>query len=384
MLKPLCAYRTEHNKAHLVPSRSVDSYTPAQLYDKLENNPYSFLQIIRPETDLLLTNEERFERIRERLNGFIENNIFELDSEPGYYLYEQTTRTSKYTGLIGLLNVNDTKVHLHENTLDSREKLFAAYLETTGFQAEPILIFGASSTDRKSLISTVKLERPIFDFFTTNEIGHRMWKVDGTIAEELALSFETTSDYFLADGHHRYASSCRVAESLDKNEGAQNILAMFMDEEEIGIDAFERWLRIEDGNRSIDDFSEVFTLERKEGSFDTVEGDIEVFIEHNWWTLHYKEDRDKRLPPEYLLTDVLKPLFGVQDAKTDQRVTYIHQNGDDLSGVMSTKGFTIGFRLPSVDVAVLKETALNGGVMPPKSTYIEPKLRSGMLLHVFK
>ena len=123
MLKPLRAYRPEGNKAHLVPSRSVDSYSARQLLDKLENNPYSFLQVIRPETDLLLTNEERFQRIRERLDDFIEAGVFREDEKEGYFLYEQRTNGKSFTGLIGLLDVNTARIHLHENTLESRERL---------------------------------------------------------------------------------------------------------------------------------------------------------------------------------------------------------------------------------------------------------------------
>lgn len=384
MLKPLSAYRPEGNKAHLVPSRSVDSYTAPQLFDKLQNNPYSFLQIIRPETEILMTNEDRFERIRHRLDSFIEAGIFKLDQEAAYFLYEQKVGGKTYTGIVGLLDVNEAAIHLHENTLESREQLFADYLITAGFQAEPILVFGSSSKQQRDIISEVKKEAPVFDFYTTNEIGHKLWAINGLVRDELEVMLEGQRDYFLADGHHRYGSTCKVAQALKENPNAQYILTMFMDEEEIGIDSFERWLNTSNLEVKLDDFNKSFHVSKKIGGFESVEADLELFWEGQWYCLDFKVEIDKSLPPAYLMDGVLEPFFGIKDAKKDKRITYIHQEPFDQSPVMISKGLSLGFRLPAVSVEVLKKTALAGGTMPPKSTYIEPKLRSGMLLHIFK
>lgn len=384
MLKPLSAYRPEANKAHLVPSRSVDSYTASQLLDKLQNNPYSFLQIIQPETEILLTNEERFERIRSRLDGFIEAGILRLDQEECYFLYEQTFQGKTYTGIIGLLDVNEAKIHLHENTLESRERLFADYLSTTGFQAEPILVFGPSSAEQNQVIAQVKESKPLFDFYTTNEIGHRLWRINGEMRLVLENILQRQRDYFLADGHHRYGSTLKVAQTLPENPEAQKILTMFMDEQEIGIDSFERWLNTTGLTVGLDKFEKDFEVVKKTSTFKSVESDLELFWQGQWYSLNFREVIEKSLPPAYLISRVLEPYFGIIDAKTDHRISYIHQESFDQSKAMINKGLNLGFRLPPVRVEVLKKTALAGGIMPPKSTYIEPKLRSGMLLHLFK
>lgn len=384
MLKPLSAYRPEGNKAHLVPSRSVDSYTPAQLFDKLQNNPYSFLQIIRPETEILMTNADRFERIRMRLDQFIDAGVFEFDKELSYFLYEQSFAGRMYTGIIGLLNVKKAKIHLHEKTLESRENLFAEYLETTGFQAEPILVFGAASKKQKEIVAEVKKGRPTFDFFTTNEIGHRLWTISSDLCKELEEALQSQQEYFLADGHHRYGSTCKVAASLEENQAAQHILAMYMDEEDIGIDSFERWIDTTAFNVGLEAFESSFTISKKTSGFESVDADLELFVQGQWYCLNFKQQLDKSLPPAYLMSEVLEPIFGIKDAKKDKRITYVHQEPFDQSSVMLSKGLNLGFRLPPVSVEVLKKTALEGGTMPPKSTYIEPKLRSGMLLHLFK
>ena len=384
MLKPLSAYRPEGNKAHLVPSRSVDAYTPAQLFDKLENNPYSFLQIIRPETEILMTNEDRFERIRLRLDQFISKGVFKLDKEPSYFLYEQSVAGRTYTGIIGLLDVNKAKIHLHEKTLESREDLFAEYLKITGFQAEPVLVFGKASQSQKDIVSEIKKGGSTFDFYTTNEIGHRLWTVSSDLCNSLQEALKDQHEYFLADGHHRYGSTCKVAKSLEGNEAAQYILTMFMDEEDIGIDSFERWIDTTGLDIGLEAFKHNFSISKKTDDFESVDADLELFTQGQWYCLNFRGRLDKSLPPAYLISEILEPIFGIKDVKKDKRITYIHQEPFDQSSVMLSKGLNLGFRLPPVSVEVLKKTALEGGTMPPKSTYIEPKLRSGMLLHLFK
>jgi uncharacterized protein (DUF1015 family) len=384
MLKPFRAIRAERNKAHLVPSRSVDLYSTEQLYDKLRNNPYSFLQVIRPETDILITNQERFERIRSRLNQFIDKGIYQLDESPSYFLYEQKSAGRIYSGFIGLLDVNKAEVHLHEKTLESREKLFAEYLESTGFQAEPILVFGASDAKRTELMEKVKLSVPIFDFFTTNEIGHKLWAVTGDLKITLEENFRKNNAYFLADGHHRFGSTKRVAENLKQSQEAQMILTMFMDEKDIGIDSFERWINISNMDFTLELLHDSFEVNQKKGGFEKVEGDIEMFFQGEWFVLKSKQIINRDLPPEYLFSHILNPIFGIKDAKKDRRINYAHQKTFDQSEEMLAKELEVGFRLPPVSVETLKATALAGGTMPPKSTYIEPKLRSGMMLHIFK
>ncbi len=384
MLKPLSAYRPEGNKAHLVPSRSVDAYTPAQLFDKLENNPYSFLQIIRPETEILMTNEDRFERVRLRLDQFISKGVFKLDKEPSYFLYEQSVAGRTYTGIIGLLDVNKAKIHLHEKTLESREDLFAEYLKITGFQAEPVLVFGKATQSQKDIVSEIKKGGPTFDFYTTNEIGHRLWTVSSDLCNSLQEALKDQQEYFLADGHHRYGSTCKVAKALVGNKAAQCILTMYMDEEDIGIDSFERWLDTTGLDIGLEAFEHNFSISKKTDDFESVDADLELFTQGQWYCLNYRGRLDKSLPPAYLMSEVLEPIFGIKDAKKDKRITYLHQEPFDQSSVMLSKGLNLGFRLPPVSVEVLKKTALEGGTMPPKSTYIEPKLRSGMLLHLFK
>ena len=109
-----------------------------------------------------------------------------------------------------------------------------------------------------------------------------------------------------------------------------------------------------------------------------------MFFQGEWFVLKSKQIINRDLPPEYLFSHILNPIFGIKEAKKDRRINYVHQKTFDQSEEMLAKGLEVGFRLPPVSVETLKATALAGGTMPPKSTYIEPKLRSGMMLHIFK
>ena len=139
-----------------------------------------------------MTNEDRFERIRLRLDQFIAAGVFKLEKHQSYFLYVHYLAGRMYTGIIGLLDVNQAKIHLHEKTLESRENLFAEYLKTTGFQAEPVLVFGKASQRQRDIVSEVKKGRPTFDFYTTNEIGHRLWTVSSIIARSSKRHFKVS------------------------------------------------------------------------------------------------------------------------------------------------------------------------------------------------
>ena len=176
--------------------------------------------------------------------------------------------------------MNKAEVHLHEKTLESREKLFAEYLESTGFQAEPILVFGASDSQRTDLMERIKLTVPIFDFFTTNEIGHKLWAITGDLKVTLEENFAKTISIFWQMVTIGLALQ-KELQRMKHCEEAQMILTMFMDEEEIGIDSFERWINISDMNFSLDQLYDRFEVNKKVGGFEMVEGDIEMFFQGN-------------------------------------------------------------------------------------------------------
>ena len=388
MLRPFKAVRPTRDKAYLVATRSYITYGPEELYDKLSNNPYTFLHVINPNALPELHYTERFSAVRSRYNRFEKEGIFIQDDQPTYYLYEQSTPTAAYTGVIGLLDaesvVNGTTLP-HEKTIAKREHIFARYLGITGFQAEPVLVFGEADEHYDSLVKRIKEERPEYEFSSTDKYSHRLWVVPSDYVNALAAFFEHSGTKYIADGHHRLASSVRVAQEAPDNPLAQGILCMFMAEEQVGIESFERWFDLSSDSFELTDLEAQYDVSPIDAPSENFQGaSFQLFFEGNWHSLHSKKLKGEVLPSQELLDTILNPLLDVVDPRNDARLHYHRQTALDRSAEMLQQGYALGFRLPPVSVKLLKEIAVNKGSMPPKSTYIEPKLRSGLLLHLFK
>ena len=388
MLRPFKAVRPTRDKAYLVATRSYITYGPEELDDKLSNNPYTFLHVINPNAFPELHYKERFSAVRSRYNRFEKEGIFIQEDQPTYYLYEQRTPTATYTGVIGLLDAESVANGMtlpHEKTIAKREHIFARYLSITGFQAEPVLVFGSVNDAYKERVAHLKEDRPEYEFSSTDGYLHRMWVVPQHQASELASFFEKSGTKYIADGHHRLASSVLVAQDAKDNPLAQGVLCMFMAEEQVGIESFERWFDLSKDSFDLSDLEPHYILERIEGPTDDFNGvSFQCFFAGKWYALHSRFSTEEILPSQELLDTILHPLLDVVDPRNDARLQYHRQTQSDRSNEMVRKGYALGFRLPPVSVKLLKEIAVNKGSMPPKSTYIEPKLRSGLLLHLFK
>ena len=388
MLRPFKAVRPTRDKAYLVATRSYITYGPEELDDKLSNNPYTFLHVINPNALPELHYTERFSAVRSRYNRFEKEGIFIQDDQPTYYLYEQSTPTAAYTGVIGLLDaesvVNGTTLP-HEKTIAKREHIFARYLSITGFQAEPVLVFGEADEHYDSLVKRIKEERPEYEFYSTDKYSHRLWVVPSDYVNALAAFFEHSGTKYIADGHHRLASSVRVAQEAPDNPLAQGILCMFMAEEQVGIESFERWFDLSSDSFELTDLEAQYDVSPIDAPSENFQGaSFQLFFEGNWHSLHSKKLKGEVLPSQELLDTILNPLLYVVYPRNYARLHYHRQTALDRSAEMLQQGYALGFRLPPVSVKLLKEIAVNKGSMPPKSTYIEPKLRSGLLLHLFK
>jgi len=389
MLHPFKATRPTRDKAYLVATRSYISYEPFELEDKLENNPYTFLHVINPNALPEASYERRFEAVRERFDAFMQEGVFLQEELATYYLYRQKTPTHEFLGVIGLLDADSVaqgKTLPHEKTLERREKLFEKYLDTTGFQAEPVLIFGSVNEAYEQCLAEVQLDRPEYEFSSTDRYLHQLWPVPEQWVGVLQEFFAQAGTKYIADGHHRLASSVRVAQGRPENPLAQGVLCMFMSEKQLSIQAFERWMKLEDRVFDVNDLGTAYSVVPLGGpSAELGEHNFEMYWEGRWYGLIHKDKAaDEVLATQLLLDSILKPLFEVHDERNDSRLRYVRQSEVDTSAAMGKRGYNLGFRLPPVSVKLLKEIAENRGSMPPKSTYIEPKLRSGLLLHVFK
>ncbi len=405
---PFKAVLPTRDKVHLVASRSYINYTKPHLKGKLESNPFSFLHIINPDFYLpkkVTRHNIKYDMVKEKYLDFLNRGYFYKKEEIGFYLYRQIKNGKSYTGIIAGASVNDYlsgKIKIHEHTLTKREKLFEAYLEHTGFNAEPVLMTHPHSDKLISIKEKITESRPEFDFSTTDYVQHQFWIIDKPQdIKAITKEFLKFNSLYIADGHHRSASSVLLAKDYGELQndslGINFFMSLFIDEDELNILPFNRLLS------SIKPFSEYEFIEKVKEQFNEViaiEGEfigptkhheIGMYINNNWFLLKSKISEEaekhptKRLDPQILSDKVFENILGIIDIKKDKRVRFV--SGTD--GVKSiekqvNKGLAkVGFALHGLNIKDVKLVADANMVMPPKSTWIEPKLRSGLVIYEF-
>jgi uncharacterized protein (DUF1015 family) len=397
-LRPFRAWRPVPDKAHLVGSRSYVSYDPEQLAEKLEGNPYTYLHIIHPDgmKPEELSRSERFGRVRQAFKEFCVEGILVRDEVPGIYVYEQSAKGMLSRGIVVGVSVEDYRagrIKVHEHTLTARENLFAEYLGHTGVNAEPVLLADPSGDAWQHLLDPVFGTRPEYDFSTTDKVRHRLWAVsDVDWRVRLQKAFSEVPALYIADGHHRMASSARLAEA----NGATDVspeswcLAFIVPQTQLYIRNFDRVvsdLGDLDETGLLAALSSIGTLETVEKPH-TKHGSIAVRTTSGWHVLHLPK-ADTTLPPAEQLDCarlselVLGPVLGIADLRTDARVSFVPgtEGTKYLDRLVESGKAAVAFHLHPVEFAELKAVSDTGGIMPPKSTYIEPKLRSGLTVY---
>jgi uncharacterized protein (DUF1015 family) len=226
IVRPFNAVRPSRDKVHLVASRSYVSYTRPQLRSKLHDNPFSFLHIIHPDMGAqklhkITDPQQRFDLVKKKYHEFIADEILVRDEKPGFYIYRQTKNGHPFTGIIGAVAVDDYlngKVKIHEQTLAKREATFTQYLDVTNINAEPVLLMSERSGSIESIFEKYLATRPEYDFTTTNKVRHQLWVIDeASDILRVEKAYEEMPALYIADGHHRSASSAKLYEKRKAN-----------------------------------------------------------------------------------------------------------------------------------------------------------------------
>ncbi len=408
-LKPFRAIRPTRDKAHLVATRPVYTYKNSVLKAKLETNPYSFIHIINPEFGEIVktkpNSRERFENVKKEFDTFCAEGILIQDELEHLYLYQQTKDGHSYLGIIGGASIeeyNRDLIKKHEATLTSRESMFTEYLDVVGFNAEPVLLSYPHNEKLEEIYAGIIETRPEFEFSTTDEIKHELWILTTDQTEAVLKAFEAISASYIADGHHRSASSARLAEIIEKRgqassgENHKYFLAFLIDENRLKILEFNRLVK------SLNGMESEALLQKLEASFDiekldqaqkpAKEHEITMNLRNSWYLLTCKPEiiDDSHpvscLDPEILTQKILTPILGITDLKTDENIEFISGNLglDAISTPIESGKAELGFVLFPLTMDQVKRVADHQMIMPPKSTWVEPKMRSGLTIYNIK
>lgn len=403
-IKPFCAIRPATDKVDKVASHAVERYSIATIQNILATNPVSFLQVIYSARAQKENYTDQLHAIKNKFEEFRSKNIFEQDTEPCYYVYRQVKEKSSHIGIIALASVDEYNkgiIKIHEQTLAEREKKLKEYLTICDFNAEPVCLTHPYNKHLHELLYSKTKGKPLYDF-TSDNIQHSVWKVsESAELKKISELYSSMPNLYIADGHHRAASSALLAASNKQSNPAHTgkepynffMSAIFADTE-LTIFNFDRMVSSLNGHSKGSFFNEL------EKSFDVISfGDkvckptsareISLYIDKQWYMLHIKdglnEDADpvNSLDVSMLSNFILAPILNITDLRNDKRIAFIPgvKDIEDIHNNVDSGKMKAAFCLYPISFEELKAVAHIGKEMPPKSTWIEPKLESGLLIY---
>ena len=406
-IRPFRAYRPCQGMEERIAALPYDVYNRAEACEVVKKNPESFLAVDRAETQF---GEEVdtyadcvYEKADQMLREKIQEGKFVQDPTPCFYLYELTMDGHSQTGVVGCASIDDYRnnvIKKHENTRADKEEDRIRHVDTCSMQTGPIFLAYRAKEDLKEKIGELKKHAPVYDFVSEDGIGHRVWVIDNDAdVAMIEEAFGKIPAIYIADGHHRCASAVKVGlkrrEQYPDYTGEEEfnyfLSVIFQDEE----------LRILDYNRVVKDLNgmdaatfltrieEYFAVEKKGQApyRPTEKGTFGMYLEDEWYCLSAKEeikseDAVEGLDVSLLQNYLLDPILGIIDPKTDKRIDFV--GGIRGLGELERRVHTdmkVAFSMYPTSITELFAVADAGRLMPPKSTWFEPKLRSGLFLH---
>lgn len=410
IIKPFKALRPKAELAEKVASRPYDVLSSREAREEAEGNPYSYYHISRSEIDLPETTDVHdrrvYEKARANLEAFIQRQVLFSEEKPCYYIYKLVMDGRTQTGLVCVSSVEDYKngiIKKHEFTRPEKEQDRINHILTSGAQSGNVFLAYHALPAIDHIIGEWQERRPPeYDFTAGDGIRHTVWVVndEDTIHRITALFAEKVPFTYIADGHHRAASATKVAGMLEESTEVPGdapsrffLTTLFPDDQ----------LHILDYNRLVKDLNgltkEEF-LSRLDYDFTVTETgntpvkpseahEFGMYLDGNWYRLTagegaYTTDPIGILDVSILQNNVLDKLLGIRDPRTDRRIDFVGgiRGLNELVKRVDSGEMKVAFALYPVTIRQLFDIADHGEVMPPKSTWFEPKLRDGLLTHL--
>lgn len=408
IVKPFRCIRPRKDVADRVAALPYDVYNRSEAKAETLREPLSFLKIDRAETqfdDSVDTYDSRvYDKARELLDGMIEEGIYEQDPDCAYYVYEQTMDGRAQTGIVACSSVDDylnQVIKKHENTREDKEIDRINHVDRCNAQTGPIFLAYRSKDVINEVVHRYKEGKPVYDFVSPDGIKHVVWKIaDVADTEAIRNAFAGIDSIYIADGHHRAASAVKVGlKRREQNPGYtgdeefNTFLSVLFPHDE---------LMIMDYNRTVKDLNgldrDAFLAKLKE-HFNIIsvsdeevrpskKGQFVMYLENEWYVCEINDGLKKITDPVAsldvsLLQDyLLAPVLGIGDPRTDKRIDFI--GGIRGLGELKRRAdsdMKVSFAMYPTSIEELFDVADAGMLMPPKSTWFEPKLRSGLFIH---
>lgn len=402
-ISPFKALRPEPQFAKQVASRPYDVLSSREAKVEAEGNPYSFLHITKSEIDLPanidIHSEAVYQKAKENLDAFVSRPILFKENKPCYYVYQLTMNERIQTGLVCCSSVNDYEEGLikkHELTRPEKEDDRINHIKTTGAQTGNVFLAFRDVDELNEIMEKWKSDKsPVYNFTADDNIQHTVWVIsDEKIIDRITEIFKTeVKCTYIADGHHRVASAAKVKYLLADNEESGHFLSTLFPASQ---------LKIMDYNRVVKDMnnlSEEEFLDKLNKNFSVTKvskawalrepHQFGMYLNRQWYQLTaldgtFSTDPIGILDITILQNNILEPILGIKDQRTDTRIDFIGgiRGLSELENKVNSKDWEIAFSLYPVSIQQLFDIADSNSIMPPKSTWFEPKLRDGLLTHL--
>lgn len=406
-IRPFQCVRPEESVVSRVAALPYDVYNRQEAKVEVEREPLSFLKIDRAETsfsdEVDTYAPEVYAKAKELLEKDKEEGIYIQDTDSAYYVYELIMDGRSQTGLVACASVDDyvnNKIKKHENTRADKEVDRITHVDTCSAQTGPIFLAYRSEKVINDIVEKTKQGVPIYDFTAVDGIAHKVWKVgDSTDVENIANAFEKIDSIYIADGHHRAASAVKVGlkrkQENPNHKGDEEynfFLSVLFPHDQLMIMDYNRTVKDLNGmdkEAFFDKVSQCFQIEEKtEAVRPEAKGTFGMYIDGQWYLLTAKpelfegKDAVGNLDVSVLQDYLLGPILGIGDPRTDKRIDFV----GGIRGLQELEkradgDMKISFSMYPTSITELFDVADQNLLMPPKSTWFEPKLRSGIFIH---
>ena len=405
-VRPFAAFRPAEGLADKIAALPYDVYNRAEAREIVEGDDYTFLRIDRPETQFEPDHDmyapEVYDKAREMLDNMIADGSFVQEASAVYYIYELIMDGRHQTGIVAASSIDDYQsgvIMKHENTRAEKEADRINHVYTCNAQTGPIFLAYRDRAAIDEVVNKVKANAPLYSFVSDDGIAHNVWVIDSAEdIEKIRSEFAATDKIYIADGHHRAASAVKVGlRKREENPGYTGeeefnyFLSVLFPDSELKILPYNRVVKDTNGLSEEEYFAklaEIVDIEEVSEAYQPEEkGGFGMYISGKWYKLTMKKeylnnDPVKGLDVSLLQDYILGPVLGIGDPRVDKRIDFVGGiRGLKELEKRAESDMKLAFSMYPTSIAELFDVADNKMLMPPKSTWFEPKLRSGLFIH---
>jgi uncharacterized protein (DUF1015 family) len=411
VFKPFSAIRPDRKYAAEVLCPPYDVVTREEASAISAASPNSFMHIIRTDGDLMdepLYSDKIYKHSSELLSDFLKRGILKEDNTASFFIYSQTVNDYTQTGIVGCASIDDYEnglIKRHEITREDKERDRIKHFDTCNAHTEPVFLIYKNSFELKEITERImSASEPEYDTVDPYGVHHRLWTVSDT--DDITLYqqyFKEMPALYIADGHHRTASAVKVGHDRRRafpdftgDEEFNYFMAVAFPDDQLHVLDYNRLIKDLNGysyDEFLDKLSEIFEITDNcsDDPHPSCKHTCTMYMNRHWYTLKFKagitDDSDpvKSLDVSVLQERVLAPLLGITEPRTDQRISFAGgiKGSDELERRVDSGEMAVAFEMYPVSVQEIMDIADAGMIMPPKSTWFEPKISSGWFIHKF-